>query len=131
MVGYPKLLDETGKGSLYSKEEARAINSCVTTVNKEISKLVDSLKAEGMNICYVGVSSEFEGHGAYSDDPYIHPVILLAGKQDLVSSALINSASIHPNAKGAEAIARCVQYAIDRLEAGSRRYIFDYFAEED
>lgn len=56
--------------------------------------------------------------------------MLLAGKQDLNSMAVVSSASLHPNLKGAEAYARCVQDAIDQLEAGSERYIFDIYGLE-
>ena len=35
------------------------------------------------------------------------------------------------NCARAGAYARCVQYAIDRIEAGTERYIFDYFANDD
>ena len=43
----------------------------------------------------------------------------------------MSSASMHPNLKGAEAYARCVQDAIDRLEAGSGEYIFDRYGREE
>ena len=130
VVGYPyPIIDEKESGA-FSHDSAKILNEANFFFCMELINIVDECRAEGINIYYVGVNSEFEGHGAYSDDPYINPVKLLAGKQDLVSPALINSASVHPNEKGAEAIARCVQYAIDRLEAGSERYIFDYSTEE-
>ena len=129
--GYPYPIIDVQAGGAFSRDSAAILNEATYFFCIELINIVDECQSQGMNICYVGVSREFEGHGAYSDDPYINPVILLAGNQDLVSPALINSASVHPNAKGAEAIARCVQYAIDRLEAGSERYIFDYFAEDE
>ena len=131
VVGYPYPIIDVQAGGAFSRDSAAILNEATYFFCIELINIVDECQSQGMNICYVGVSREFEGHGAYSDDPYINPVILLAGNQDLVSPALINSASVHPNAKGAEAIARCVQYAIDRLEAGSERYIFDYFAEDE
>ena len=131
VVGYPcPLLDE--KGSIaFSSESAKILNEANRFFCMELINIVDECRSEGLNICYVGVDGAFDGHGAYAKDPYINSITLLAGKQDLDSSAVVNSRSMHPNLKGAEAIARCVQYAIDRLEAGSERYIFDYFPEDD
>ena len=130
VVGYPYPMIDEKSGGAFSRESAAILNEANYFFLMELINIVDECRSDGLNICYVGVNDAFYGHGAYSDDPYINPIMMLSGKQDLVSPALINSASVHPNAKGAEAIARCVQYAIDRLEAGSERYIFDYFAED-
>ncbi|MBR5382294.1 MAG: hypothetical protein IK133_00590 [Clostridia bacterium] len=127
VVGYPcPLIDDTADG-VFSKDSAMILNEATFFYCIELINLVDECRSEGMNICYVGVNNVFEGHGAYSEDPYIHPIMLLAGKQDLDSKAIVNSGSLHPNLKGAEAYARCVQDAIDQLEAGSERYIFDLY----
>ena len=131
VVGYPyPLLDEKGN-FVFSRESAEILNEANRFFCMELINIVDECRSEGMEICYVGINEAFEGHGAYAKDPYINPITLPAGQQDLDSSAAVNSRSMHPNLKGAEAIARCVQYAIDMLENGSERYIFDYFAEDD
>lgn len=131
VVGYPCPLVDENALSFFSKESAAIMNEANQFFCMELIRIVDECRTEGMNICYVGVSHVFDGHGAYSEDPYINPIVLLAQKQDLDSTALAGSASLHPNQKGAEAYARCVQYAIDRLEAGTERYIFDYFTNDD
>lgn len=130
VVGYPcPLIDDTAD-SVFSKDSAMILNEATYFYCIELINLVDECRSEGMNVCYVGVNNVFEGHGAYSEDPYIHPIMLLAGKQDLDSTAIVNSGSFHPNLKGAEAYARCVQDAIDQLEAGSERYIFDLYGRK-
>ena len=127
VVGYPEnLVDETAN-TVFSSDSAKIINDANFFFCVELTNIVDECRAEGMNICYVGVSEAFTGHGAYSEDPYINALILMAGSQDLDASAMVNMASMHPNTKGSEAYARCVQYAIDQLEAGSDEYIFDHF----
>ena len=130
-VGYPYPLVDEQAGAVFSSDSAKIMNEANFFFCTDLINLVDECRNEGMNICYVGVNDAFAGHGAYSDDPYVNPIMLMAGNQDLDSSVIVNSGSVHPNAKGAEAIARCVQYAIDRLEAGSERYIFDYFVKDD
>ena len=131
VAGYPyPLVDETADG-IFSRDSARILNEAVFFFCNELINLVDECRSEGVNICYVGVHNAFEGHGAYSGDPYINPIRLFAGEQDLDSLAVVGSSSLHPNLKGAEAYARCVQDAIDQLEAGSERYIFDIYGLEE
>ena len=129
VVGYPFPLVDEEAGVAFSSSSAEIINEANYFFCMDLVNLVDECRAEGLNIFYVGVDREFEGHGAYTEDPYVNPVVLMAGKQDLDSTAIVSLASLHPNEKGAEAYARCVQYAIDRLEAGSDEYMFDYFTE--
>ena len=62
----------------------------------------------------------FAGHGAYSDDPYINPVYPGSLDQDLKTFMVASYYSMHPNEKGAEAYARCVQAMIDSLEAAKQ-----------
>ena len=131
LVGYPCPLVDENAGLVFSADSARIMNEANLFFCIELVNLVDECRNEGMNICYVGVNQVFEGHGAYAEDPYINPLILMAGQQDLDSSAFVSSTSLHPNQKGAEVYAKCVQYAIDRIEAGTERYIFDYFANDD
>lgn len=114
VVGYPKLLDEDGSGFLFSKEDAALINDSVSRFNKEIEAIVNTCKSEGMKICFVSVENAFEGHGAYSDDPYIRKVEVFKQSQDIKGG--ISAYSMHPNEKGAAAYAECVQKKIDSIE---------------
>ncbi len=131
VAGYPYPLVEETAGSIFTAENAGILNGANFFFCMDLINLVDECRNEGMKICYVGVNNVFEGHGAYAEDPYIYPVILMAGAQDLDARGMINYASMHLNLKGAEAYARCVQDAINQLEAGSSRYIFDTFADEN
>lgn len=119
VAGYPKLLKQTGSGVLFSPEEAQRINSNVTKFNQALSAIVDSCHDSGMSICFVSVEDAFDGHEAYTEEAYINEIILGSRSQDLTDKLLAASAySIHPNARGAEAYASCVQAKIDELEAG-------------
>ncbi|MBQ9001554.1 MAG: VWA domain-containing protein, partial [Eggerthellaceae bacterium] len=73
------------------------------------------------NIDVVVVAEAFFSHEAYSTEEYINKVILYqAGNQDLVKDikrAPASAYSIHPNQKGAQAYADCVQAMIDQIEA--------------
>ena len=131
VAGYPYPLVDEAADSVFPRDSAVILNEAACFFCAELVNLVDECRSEGMNICYVGVGSAFEGHGAYAEDPYINPVISLAGQQDLDDLAVVSSASMHPNLKGAEAYARCVQDAIDQLEAGSGEYIFDRYGREE
>lgn len=141
VVGYPKLLDTAGhpitdelplnkvNNTLKNKElvsfselEATQLNDAVSKFNRAIEGIVNNCKEKGMNICFVSVEEEFEGHGAYSNDSYINPVMLVQGQdlkdfdtKDLLGTA-ISAFSIHPNIKGARAYAKCVQEKINELE---------------
>lgn len=115
VAGYPKLLDSNRSGFLFSENEAALINDSVSRFNDEIESIVKSCKADGMKICFVSVEKAFDGHGAYSNDAFLNEVYIGKKDQDLkwsVSSAY----SMHPNDKGAQAYADCVQAKIDEIE---------------
>ena len=115
VAGYPRLLDSNGSGFLFSENEAALINDSVSRFNDEIESIVKSCKVNGMKICFVSVEEAFDGHGAYSDDAFLNKVYIGKKDQDLkwsVSSAY----SMHPNDKGAQAYADCVQAKIDDIE---------------
>lgn len=118
VAGYPKLLEQSGKGALFSKEEADLINQSVTRFNDEIAAIVKACKADGMKICFVSVEEAFDGHEAYSKDPYLNGVIInvLDSNEDLNEGVGPSAYSMHPNEKGAEAYAKCVQAKIDEIE---------------
>lgn len=114
-VGYPKLLDENGKGSLYTPEEAAYLNNCVHEYNTEMEKQISRLREEGLNIYFVNVEEAFEGHLAFSKDPWISGIIG-PKPQELNDAAIISGSSLHPTAEGAKAYAKCVNEVIKELE---------------
>lgn len=133
VAGYPRLLEENGKGVLVSKEEAGIVNSAVSNFNNAIEHLVNECSTSGMNISFVSVEDAFKGHAAYSDDPYINEVILGTKEQDLmdfevylikkadgskkIQPSVASAYSMHPNYAGAQKYADCVQDKIDELES--------------
>ena len=119
VTGYPSVLapDPIGTEGLFPGDSTKIMNAAGLLFNEEIRKLVEECRGEGLDIYYVSVQEAFEGHGAYSEDPYIHPIITGALDYDLKSSMMVSSYSMHPNEKGAETYARCVQEFIDRLES--------------
>lgn len=123
VAGYPKLLEPNGKG-LFSKDAAALVNDSITRFNDEIETVVKRCKAEGMKICFVDVEEKFEGHAAYSDEPYLNEVYFGTREQDLkdfyvrdIFSTVTSAYSMHPNDDGAAAYAACVQEKIDSIEA--------------
>lgn len=122
VAGYPKLLDKNGKGVLISEEEAITVNNNVSKFNDELNKIVmecSLMSSPQMNIHFVDVEEEFDkdgGHQAYSSDPWINEIIFGAKNEDLDDMGFVSSYSIHPNASGAEAYARCVNAKIEEIE---------------
>lgn len=121
VAGYPALLD-WGGNALFDAEEAYTLNSNIYEFNAELRNLVDECRNEKLkNIFFVDVAEAFFSHEAYSAEEYINKVILYqAGNQDLVKDikrAPVSAYSIHPNQKGAQAYADCVQAMIDQIEA--------------
>ena len=117
VAGYPKLLDPKGSKVLFNERDAALINDSVSRFNDEIQSIIKSCKADGMKICFVSVEEAFDGHGAYSSDAFLNKVEFGSNSQDLESSFIVPSAySMHPNEKGAQAYADCVQAKIDEIE---------------
>ena len=127
VVGYPYPLVEESQ-SVFSAEDARIMDEAEYFFNTEVCRIVSECHDEGLNIYYVDVNNVFENHGAYAEEPYINPIILGAGSEDLDSTGLVSAASIHPNIDGLHAYADCVQYVIDAIESNidSDRYIYYY-----
>ncbi len=117
VAGYPKLLSAQGN-FIFSKDVAALVNNAVSRFNKEINALVNDCKASGMKITFVSVEEEFDGHEAYTSDPYINGIVF-SQDEDINQglSGIVSAYSIHPNEKGADAYARCVQRKIDSIEA--------------
>lgn len=117
VAGYPKLLDPDGSIFLFSEDAANSLNTAVSQFNDELKSIVHDYRLfEEYNIWFVSVEEAFQGHGAYSDDPYLHGVIPITHLQDINDSELISSYSMHPDYTGACAYAECVQKKIDELE---------------
>lgn len=120
VAGYPKLFYEKGADYYMSpvidKQEVNKVNGSVSRFNYEISKIVEDSQKENLNIEFVSVEKGFDGHEAYSDDPYINEIIPGARSQDLMDSSPVSAYSMHPNLKGAQIYANCVQKAINDWE---------------
>lgn len=130
VAGYPKLLDQQGRGIFFTKETATILNKAISKFNDEIEAVVKSCKKDGMQIYFVSVEEAFSGHEAYSVDPYINPVMFKQSEE--LSPVIVSSYSIHPNEKGAVIYAKCVQEMIDKLEdekntVPRKKKILDYF----
>lgn len=119
VAGYPKLLEPSGSGGIFSENEATLINDSVSRFNKEIHAIVNSCKTIGMKICFVSVEEKFEGGavGASKGKELING-IKLTQSEDLEDGKLppISNYSFHPNDKGAQVYANCVQDKIDEIE---------------
>ena len=117
VAGYPKLLDPGGSAFLFSEDAAQCLNRAVSQFNDAIESIVyDYRLIHGYNIWFVSVEEAFQGHGAYSDDPYLNGVIIGTRSEDINDSEVISSYSMHPNYEGACIYAECVQSKIDELE---------------
>lgn len=117
VVGYPKLLSQKGSKILFSSEAAKNLNSAVSLFNDALNAIVDDYRIRyGYNIWFISVEEIFEGHGAYSQNPYLNGVILMPQSQDIKDTDIVSAYSMHPNYKGACAYAECVQAKINELE---------------
>lgn len=120
VAGYPKLFYEKTSDHYLSPiidiQEVNKVNRSVSRFNNEISEIVKECQKEKLNIEYVSVEKGFDGHEAYSTDPYINEILPGAKAQDLMDSSPVSAYSMHPNLKGAQVYANCVQKAIDDWE---------------
>ena len=115
VAGYPKLLSP----GIFSEPICDLINKNATAFNEELKSLVRSCRREGLNIYFIDVEDAFEGHAAYSEDPHITPIMLPPEMYDLDQTDIKSSYSMHPNNKGTDDYARCVQEYLDRLDLPS------------
>ena len=127
VAGYPQLLNPKGSDDyLFSSAEAKVINDAVTDFNGAIAGIVGECYDEGMDICFANVAPYFKGHEAYTDEPYINPVLFTAMPEDLhdhiCAEQIISAYSMHPNyiredhSGGVIAYANCVQKIINDRE---------------
>lgn len=134
VAGYPQLLsDETAESKTYhcfNQNEIDLVNCNVSKFNLNLKKIVNFCRGEGLDIWFVPVEDAFEGHEAYSPDPYITPIII-ANEQDINKILFISAYSMHPNENGAIAYASCVQKQIDAIENGEIPEEEDFQSLED
>lgn len=115
VAGYPKLFSVL-KPCVANCTEVLQVNSSISLFNKEIEKIIQECKNENMNIHFVSVEKDFEGHEAYSLKPFINEVKFGAEKEDLKDFMVASAYSMHPNKDGSEIYRKCVQDKIDELE---------------
>lgn len=115
VAGYPYLV---AAGDGFNAEKATLLKDAVDWFNDEIISIVNGLRNSGMKIYFADVRSSFEGHEAYSSEPYINAFAwgLGSDNDDIDKTALAWSGSFHPNASGAAEYAAAVQKVIDTIE---------------
>ena len=119
VVGYPKLLysDLSQWQGFLDIKEAEIVNQAVVEFNKQLLILVNECREkEKWDIHFVDVLGEFDGHEAYSDDPWLNSIKPFKRGQDLVQIGIVSNYSMHPNEKGAQHYAACVNRKIAQLE---------------
>lgn len=123
VAGYPKIISINSKNAIFTKEDAELINSKVSYFNDEIRSVVEKCQRDGINISFVSVEDKFGDYGAYYPDTNKELINRLktVQSQDICEIPPISSYSIHPNEKGAEAYADCVQKEIERVEENRTR----------
>lgn len=138
-VGYPTVFDGAqgsivgqilGLNFYFDSDEMQLIDDIMRWLDDEIHTLVLELNNAGMtNIYYVSLIDAFKGHGAYSLDNFILPMSLPAHTQDIDKSGLmgmISLSSLHPNTKGAKAMAQEAQSLIadiELVESGAKAHM--------
>lgn len=120
VAGYPQLINPLKPG-FTDPVSAIEVNSNVTKFNNAIHSVVKFCQSEGMNIHFVSVEEKFQGHQANTEDPYLNSIKILKRGEDIdlgltLEGLFVSAASMHPNEKGAQAYAECVQAKIDELE---------------
>lgn len=124
VAGYPELFNKDGKGLVIAKKEATIINENVIKFNTEVlSKIIGELQQENVKIHFVDVAPTFAaggGHQAYSSDAWINKIDFTPNDQDLDQKAIGSAYSVHPNSRGAQAYADCVNAKIAEIELTKR-----------
>ena len=113
VTGYPKLLDENRSPII--PLAAQMVNNKVHDFNQKIKDLVESFDYT----YFADVESKFDaggGHAAYSKDAWINPIIIGPQPEDINDLSAASAYSVHPNTKGAQAYADCVNAVIEEIE---------------
>ncbi|HBI53227.1 MAG TPA: hypothetical protein DDX72_10680 [Ruminococcaceae bacterium] len=117
VVGYPYLVSGTG---MFPSDKAAILKDAVDWFDDELRSIVNDLHDNsGLKIYFVDVRSDFEGHEAYSSQPYINELYLLLFETDpdeIDKTSFVRRNSFHPNESGAALYAAAVQAQIDRIE---------------
>lgn len=129
VAGYPRLFDSSSALLPCSQTEAGKVNYNVTKFNNAIEQIVEELSQNGLNISFVSVEAAFSGHQAFSLDPYITGLVILSRPEDLGFS-FVSASTMHPNEKGAQAYAECVQERISEIE-GEKNNNIPSIGEDD
>lgn len=125
VAGYPVLLSTVGTllprwGALnISSDDAIQLEHAVKLFNKRLGEIVKECRSEtpSMDIHFVDVAGEFDGHSAYSlNGAWINRLMLGPSKEDLDQGAIASAYSLHPNENGAKAYANCVNAKIREIE---------------
>ncbi len=109
----------SNKSIVFSQKDAQSLDEAVKIFNDRIYKAVEKCQKEGMNISFVSVYNAFGNDVAYSSrdkDKELLNRLQSPNKYDIDETKPTSSYSIHPNLKGAEVYAECVQDEIDKNE---------------
>lgn len=122
VAGYPTLINKNGSGLLISRHEALQVNNKVSEFNDYIQNIVNECKSDGLNIHFISVEKAFKGHEAYTKHAYVNGLVLNLFTEDIKEfnnddiSIIASSYTMHPNEKGTQIYAKCVQKEIDKIE---------------
>ena len=129
-VGYTPVFSGATSNTYFNQTEMKMIDDKMLWYDYQMQELILELNDSGFdNLYYVSLFDVFKGHGAYSSDSYLYPLIMPAQAEDVDSSGLLGLVSLgsfHPNAKGSAAIAAKVQSLIseiDQVEAGTKAHV--------
>ena len=134
IAGYPQLLYQDITGYDFAEIDTVLIQKNITLFNYKLKKLVEECNEEcgTDHFRFIDVEDEFSGHAAYSgsynydpddenaepsnDGPWINAVEFGTKSEDLKHPNMTSAYSMHPNKRGAEAYARCVNKEIKAIE---------------
>lgn len=125
VAGYPTLLDSQNDHFIFHKNESLMINNRVEWFDAQLEILVDEVNSENdgsrAKVVFVSVLDEFRGHEAYTgegmeDDDWSYINEVTPVQPEDLKFGPTSAYSVHPNERGTDAYARCVQKAIDQIE---------------
>ena len=122
VAGYPKLFNSTGSKVIINEDEANTVNEKVSYFNDVIEGLIKEY--DNQKIHFVDVEDKFDengGHSAYSKEAWINPIDIGPKTQDINAKDIASAYSMHPNKKGAEAYAECVNAKIAEIEGNKHK----------
>lgn len=123
IAGYPELLAKDGDNVFFSRKEAILLDANVELFNTKLHQIVKKCRKENnVKIHFVPVAEAFkkQGDGAYSSNKgneLINRIMGLKAEDIDETGFPISAYSFHPNDKGSQIYADCVQEKINELEA--------------